>query len=145
MRSCGLMQKLIKFNLAHEATMMRFCEFLSNENFFSCQILAKKTIPRDCHYSDEINTLFNAFRLKRKRLIFSDANVTRQNLIQTQICGVECRIMAGRAIIMLRTFLMLLHTTFFLLALGQRHIFFRLTNNGNVPCLAKPMLSLISV
>ena len=60
--------------------------------------------------------------------------------------GVECRIMAGRAIIMLRTFLMLLHTYyFFLLALGQRHIFFRLTNNGNVPCLAKPMLSLISV
>ena len=25
------MQKLIKFNLAHEGTMMRFCEFLSNE------------------------------------------------------------------------------------------------------------------
>ena len=31
------------------------------------------------------------------------------------------------------------YTTFFLLALGQRHIFFRLTNNGNVPCLAKPL------
>ena len=29
MRSCGLMQKLIKFNLAHEDTMMRLHEFLS--------------------------------------------------------------------------------------------------------------------
>ena len=28
MRSCGLMQKLIKFNLAHEDTMMRLQEFL---------------------------------------------------------------------------------------------------------------------
>ena len=33
------MQKLIKFNLAHEDTMMRFCEFLSNETIFSCQML----------------------------------------------------------------------------------------------------------
>ena len=44
MRSCGLMQKLIKFNLAHEGTMMRFCEFLSNEIIFHCQILAEQLI-----------------------------------------------------------------------------------------------------
>ena len=38
------MQKLIKFNLAHEGTMMRFCEFLSNEIIFHCQILAEQLI-----------------------------------------------------------------------------------------------------
>ena len=138
------MQKLIKFNLAHEATMMRFCEFLSNENFFSCQILAKKTILRDCHYSDEIITLLSVFRFKKK-IIFSDANVTRQNLIQTQFCGGWMQNHGRTGDNYVAHVFNATTYYFFLLALGQRHIFFRLTNNGNVPCLAKPMLSLISV
>ena len=42
MRSCGLMQKLIKFNLAHEDTMMRLHEFLSKGINFDRTINATK-------------------------------------------------------------------------------------------------------